>query len=156
MKNLKLYIPILFLTLLYNCNSNKNNNAPSSIEIGNYRFNFESTFTLEELQGIDSYVGNINGHNVSLFFDYGWYTSPSKNLSLDDYDVFEDKIEGHFRQIVKPKDALKKYTKIHLYKYSDELESPFGFNSLTVSTNNLSLSDQEMILKVFNNVEIIE
>ena len=51
-------------------NDNNNNNEPSSIEIGNYIFNFETEFTLEQLQGIDSYVGNVNGSGITLSFDY--------------------------------------------------------------------------------------
>ena len=156
MKNLKLYFLFIFLYLLYNCSYNdENSSEPSSIEIGNYQFNFQTTFTLEELQGIDSYVDNINSGDISLFFDYGWYTIPSTNLSLDDYDIFEDEINGHFRQIVKPKDAETNYTRIHLYKISDSIASPFGYNSLTIAANNLKTADQEMIIQVFKNVEII-
>ena len=131
-------------------------NEPSSIEIGNYIFNFETQFELEELQGIDSYVGNINGSGISLSFDYGWYTEPATNLSSDEYIVTEEEINGHYRQIVKPIDSEGNFTSIHLFKISDSIESPFGYNSLSMSVNHLTATEQEMIIEVFNNLEIIE
>ena len=157
MKYLKPLTLIIALFFFLSCdNDNNNNNEPSSIEIGNYIFNFETEFTLEQLQGIDSYVGNVNGSGITLSFDYGWYTRPAKNLSADEYEVTEEEINGHYRQIVKPLDSETNFTRIHLFKTSDSIESPSGYNSLTMSTNNLNTSEQEMIIEVFNSVEIIE
>ncbi len=78
MKSLKHLTVIIALFFFLSCNNDDNNNGnePSSIKIGSYIFKFETEFTLEELQGIDSYVGNIKGSGISLFFDYGWYTGP--------------------------------------------------------------------------------
>ena len=140
--------------LSLNCKNSDNSNELSSIEIGSYRFNFPTNFTLEELQGIDSYVGNVNGSGISLFFDYGWYTSPATNLPSDQYLVIEDEINGHYRQIVKPLDSELNYTSIHLFKISDSINQPNGYNSLSMSTNNLNATEQEMIIEVFNNVVI--
>ena len=164
LKPLTLIIALFFFLSCDNDNNNNNepssddnnNNEPSSIEIGNYIFNFETEFTLEQLQGIDSYVGNVNGSGITLFFDYGWYTRPATNLSADEYEVTEEEINGHYRQIVKPLDSETNFTRIHLFKTSDSIESPSGYNSLTMSTNNLNTSEQEMIIEVFNSVEIIE
>tara|TARA_X000000368_G_C22749514_1_gene587695 strand:+ start:42 stop:518 length:477 start_codon:yes stop_codon:yes gene_type:complete len=158
MKSLKHLTVIIALFFFLSCNNDDNNNGnePSSIKIGSYIFNFETEFTLEELQGIDSYVGNIKGSGISLFFDYGWYTGPSINLPIDEYLVTEEEINGHYRQIVKPIDSELNYSRIHLFKISDSIESPNGYNSLTVSTNNLNTTEQEMIIEVFNNVVIVE
>lgn len=158
MKYIKPLSLILIVSFFLSCNNNdsENNSKPSSIKIGNYIFNFKTQFLLEELQGIDSYVGNINGSGISLFFDYGWYTEPAMNLPADEYLVTEEEINGHFKQIVKPIDSELNYTRIHLYKISDSIESPQGYNSLTVATNNLNTIEQEMIIEVFNNVEIVE
>ena len=75
MKSLKHLTVITALFFFLSCNNDDNNNGnePSSIKIGSYIFNFETEFTLEELQGIDSYVGNIKGSGISLFFDYKLY-----------------------------------------------------------------------------------
>jgi len=126
------------------------------IEIGSYVFNFPSGFTLVPAQGIDSYVGNIEGAGISLSFDYGWYTSPVSNLPEDEYEVVEDELNGHFRQIVKPVDSELNITRIHLYKISDQIGSPFGYNSLTITVKSISLDEQAMIIEVFNGVEISE
>lgn len=158
MKYLKPLILIIALLFFLSCNNDDDStsNQPSSIEIGNYIFNFETEFTLEELQGIDSYVGNINGSGITLFFDYGWYTVPSMNLPPDEYVVTEEEINGHYKQIVKAINSETDFTRIHLFKISDSIDSPFGFNSLSMSTNGLNTTEQEMIIGVFNNVEITE
>jgi len=147
---------VAILCLFWNCNNDDDSNEPSSIEIGNYIFNFQTKFVLEELQGIDSYVGNVNGSGISLFFDYGWYTLPTTNLPENEYLVTEYEINGHYRQIVKPINSELNYTRIHLFKISDSIDNPNGYNSLSISTNNLNTTEQEMIIEVFNNVVIVE
>ncbi len=155
MKHLMPLTLVAFLFLFLSCNKDDDSNEPSSIQIGNYIFNFETKFTLVELQGIDSYVGKINGSGISISVDYGWYTSPANNLSENEYLVTEDEINGHYIQIVKPVDSETNYTRIHLFKISDSIGGDV-YNSLSMYTNNLNAAEQEMIIKVFNNVEIIE
>ena len=156
MRNLKYTSLIIILSIFWNCNEADNSTELSSIEIGDYRFNFPAEFTLEELQGIDSYVGYIHGSGISLSFDYGWYTSPLSNIDEDEYIVTEDELNGHFRQIVKAIVSEENFTRIHLFKISNSINSPYGYNSLSIVVNNLNISEQEMILNVFNSVEIIE
>lgn len=156
MKYLKPLTLIIILFFFLSCNKDDNNSMKSSsIEIGNYIFNFETEFKLEELQGIDSYVGNIKGSGISLSFDYGWHSGPATNLPKDEYLVTEEEINGHYKQIVKPIESKLNYTRIHLFKISDSIQSPQGYKSLTVSTNNLNSIEQEMIIEVFNNVVIV-
>lgn len=147
---------VLFTFICCSENGSEQQDSKINIEIGNYLFNFPSEFKLIEKQGIDSYIGNIVGSKISLYFDFGWYTSASQNLPQEQYNVIEDEIEGHFRQIVIPINTKLGYTKIHLYKISDSLKSPFGYNSLTIATNNLTLEQQEIIIEVFNSVKTIE
>ena len=158
MRLLKTIPLIFFLLLSLGCsNETETDNAnPSSIQIGDYIFNFETEFTLEELQGIDSYVGNMNGDGITLSFDYGYYTGPVSNLPTNEYLVTEDEVSGHFRQIVKPVDSKTKFTRIHLYKISDAVTSPGGYNSLTVYARNLTSVQQEIVLGVFNSVVIAD
>lgn len=151
---------IVVIMLFWSCNNNddgsgNNPRFQNKIEIGNYAFYFPDGFVLQEGQGIDSYIGNVNGNNISLFFDYGWYTLPVQNLPANEYIVTEDEINGHFRQIVKPIDAQANYTRIHLYKISEQMNNDGGYNSLTMLSNNLSAADQELIIEVFNTVQII-
>ncbi len=155
MKNL-FTIAVVITILFCGCTNGNDNTAdvPSAIVIGNYNFNFPTHFKLKEKTGIDSYVGTIEGSGIILHFDYGWYTIPASNLPANEYLVTEDVINGHFRQIVKPFDPKQKVTQIHLYSISEAIESPYGYNSLTLSTSNLTLKEQEMIISVFSTVEI--
>ena len=155
MKFLKPFALIIALFFFFSCDKDVIKN-PSSIEIGNYIFNFDTQFTLEELEGFDSYVGKINGSGISLSFDYGWYTGPATNLPANEYTVTEDEINGHYRQIVKPVDSELNHTRIHLYKISDAMNSPGSYNSLTVRSKDLTVAEQEMIIEVFNNVVIVQ
>jgi hypothetical protein len=162
MKQFKQFTFIIIVALIWSCSNDDDttmNNPPiyeNRIDIGDYSFYFPDDFQLEVLQGIDSYIGRINGNESSLFFDYGWYTSPVGNLPANEYTVTEDNLNGHFRQIVKPVDAIANYTRIHLYKISDQQSSPNGYNSLTILADNLSVAQQEVIIDVFNTVQIME
>ncbi|MEM6685970.1 MAG: hypothetical protein AAF617_09330 [Bacteroidota bacterium] len=162
MKYLKHCIAIVILALTWSCNNDDDatttTNPPiyeNRIDIEEYAFYFPDDFRLEPLQGIDSYIGNINGNEITLFFDYGWYTRPSENLSPSEFDVSEDIINGYYRQIVKPIDPAAHSTKIHLFNVSERDNSPNGYNSLTVSTNNLTQAQQEVIMNVFTTVQFI-
>lgn len=158
MKNIFSFLLMFFLCLCLGCdNSSENQNTEVSIiEIGNYRFKFPNGFELNAGQGIDSYIGTIDGEGISLFFDYGRYTSSATNLPISDYYVIENEVNGHYRQIVKSLNPILNPTSIHLYKISDSVGSVFGYNSLTLSINSVSIAQQEMIINVFNTVEIIE
>jgi len=126
------------------------------IEIGRYRFLFPLGFSLDPGQGIDSYVGQINGAGISLSYDYGPYTGPSTNLSEEEYDVTEEEIDGYFKQIVRPVDSQNNRTKIFMYNLYSKLEDPSFYWRLTVSVKNITLAQQAMIIDVFNNVEFID
>lgn len=97
MRHLKLLI--IFLLILYGCKNDDDSNIiePNSVQIGNYLFTFPTKFILEEEQGIDSYVGNLNGSGISISFDYGQYTSPVSDLPEDEYLITEVEIEGHYK-----------------------------------------------------------
>jgi len=128
----------------------------STIKIGRYQFQFPLGFSLVPGQGIDSYVGNINGNDISLSFDYGAYTGPSTNLPVDEYEVTEDEIEGNFTQIVKPVDSQNNYTKLFMYSTYSKFENPSFYSRLTIRAKNIDSVEQQMILDVFEAVEIVD
>lgn len=125
------------------------------IQIGRYLFQFPLGFSLVPGQGTDSYVGNINGAGISLIFDYGPFTRESTNLDPSNYLVIEDEIDGNFRQIVKPVDSQNNFTKLHLYSYSAQLDDPDFHARLTIWVKNINPAEQDMIIDVFNSVEIL-
>lgn len=122
----------------------------STIKIGRYQFQFPVGFSLIPGNGIDSYIGNINGAGISLSFDSGAYTSPSP-LSAG---VTEDVIQGNFRQIVKPVDSQNYFTKLFMYNINSKLDDPHFYNRLTLRVKNITPAEQEMIIDIFNAVEI--
>ena len=142
--------------ILVSCNTDDESSEPSTIEIGEYRLTFPTKFLLEPVQGIDSYVGNVNGNGVSLIFDYGYYSGPSTQETDDDYLVTTDDYNGYYRQIVKPVNSQFDYTRLHMFKISDTLNGQLFYNSLTFYTNNISSNNQDMLISVFENVEVVE
>lgn len=168
MKNPVNILPLVFLLILTGCeNSSINRNENSSdidgkntnenvsndvipIEIGDYVFEFPSEFELIEEQGIDSYIGKLVGSEITLSFDFGWYTAPATGLSPDQYKITVDNIEGHYRQIVKSIDPEFGFARVHLYNINDALASPHGYNSLTMSASNVTFEEQELVIDIFN------
>lgn len=162
MKYLQRIAFVLLVTLTWSCandDDNSTNNSPiyeNRIDIGEYAFYFPDVFALAvETQGFDSYTGQINSDDVSLAFDYGWYTKPAENLSPEAYIVTEDIINGYFQQIVRSVDPAATYTQIHLYNISEQTERPQAYNSLTIRTSGLSAAQQEIIMNVFTTVQIM-
>ena len=146
-----------FIIFFSSCSTTDDDiNKPSTIEIGSYKFMFPTKFYIEESQGLDSYVGSIIGDGIEIYFDYGFYTGPSRQLSNDEFEVFEDEFEGHYRQIVKPVDSKNQITRLHVFKISDSIGINKEYDKLTLSVKNIEKSDQEMIIEIFNNIQIIE
>ena len=157
---IKIYKNIIllsFIILFTSCSTTVDGiNKPSTVEIGSYKFMFPTKFYIEECQGLDSYVGSIIGDGIEVYFDYGMYTSPSRQLSNDEFEAFEDEFEGHYRQIIKPVDSKNQVTRLHIFRIADSIDNRYEFNKLTLSTKNIEKSDQEIIIETFKNIQIIE
>ena len=150
-------ITFIFAVFLFlSCQKEEETINASSIKIGSYIFDFDTEFTLQESQGIDSYVGSINGAGLSLSFDYGMYTRPLTNLPTNEYSVIEEVINGHYKQIVKPVDPQNNFTSLHVFKISDSIANPLSYDSLSVFTHKINSEQQDMIVKVFTNLRIVE
>ncbi len=152
---------LLIVCIVFTSCSSKDSTPSTSeetkvIAVGNYEFEFPTDFDLVELEGIDSYVGNLVGNEITLSFDFGWYTSPLSNLSEDEFIVTDDVINGHFRQIVQPINPETQFSRIHLYRISDSIASPYGYNSLTMYTQEISASQLETVLTIFNSAILTE
>jgi len=153
-KKIVLFSFIIFFT---SCSTTDDDiNKPSTIEIGSYKFMFPTKFYIKESQGIDSYVGSIIGNGIEIYFDYGIYTSPSPQLSDNEFEVFEDEFEGHSRQIIKPVNSKNQVTRLHVFRIADSIDNRYEFNKLTLSAKNIEKTDQEIIIETFRNIQIIE
>ena len=83
MHRFKFLIFILLFTL--GCQSFHND----SVTIGIYSFAFPKSFILLKDHGVDSYVGKVTDKNISLNFDYGYY---SNKLVLSPEEYIEKNI----------------------------------------------------------------
>ena len=148
---------IIFLgcILLFSISCKKSETLPDpvgqggeTVVIGQYEFSVVGAHELVIDQGIDSQIGSLIAGAVHLRYDYGWYTGPVSNLSPTEYEVKEETINGHYRQIVKSIDPSLGYVRIHFYKIDDKLASPHGYNSLTMVSQDLSPADQAAALAI--------
>ena len=80
--------------MLASCNTTNdpNNNESKTLAIGKYQFDFPSDYVLVKEQGIDSYVGKIEGDSLTLSFDYGYYSnsfakSPKEYLDKGNWKI---------------------------------------------------------------------
>jgi len=78
-------LDLIFIFLFDGCDSDEvAYENLQTIEIIKYRLRAPANLNLIEEQGYDYYVGKIEGLEITLFFDYGTYTSPGKNISDED------------------------------------------------------------------------
>ena len=72
---------------------------------GGFSLRLPQGWQLNELQGIDSYVGEIIGGGRRLTYDYGWYSSSLAEVDDDDpqYIVTYEEIGGRRAKLVQPR-----------------------------------------------------
>ena len=72
---------------------------------GGFSLRLPQGWQLNELQGIDSYVGEIVGGGARLTFDYGWYSSSLAEVDDDEpqYIVTYEEIGGLRAKLVLPR-----------------------------------------------------
>ncbi|WP_199138784.1 hypothetical protein [Pedobacter sp. ASV12] len=78
LSNLASLLPLIALCLFLGVGQSdqiRNDKRANIIEIGDYSFDFPTDFKLVKEQGVDSYVGRIEGNTYSFEFDFGLYTS---------------------------------------------------------------------------------
>ena len=96
---MKKIVLLVCVTLFASCSS-KDVDTPRqteiSITVADYIFEVPAGFRLVEAQGIDSYVGSVEGNGYSISFDYGWYTSPFENLPEDSFEVSVNTQDGYY------------------------------------------------------------
>ena len=120
---------------------------------GGFSLRLPQGWQLNELQGIDSYVGEIIGGGGRLTFDFGWY---SNSLADDDdpqYIVTYEEIGGRRAKLVRPKvegDGL--ITGVYFEDFDgNNLDIP-SQNRLQISGVGLTPDQQETALAVFRTI----
>ena len=98
-----------------------------------------------QLVGVDSYVGEFTGDDMSLTFDFGRYSSSLKEAKEPAYIVVHKSIANLSAKIVSPKTPGHGITGIYFPK-------TFGSNKLCLFGPDLTPSQQSLTLKIFETV----
>ena len=120
---------------------------------GGFSLRLPQGWQLNELQGIDSYVGEIIGGDGRLTFDFGWYSNSLVNDDDLRYIVTYEEIGGRRAKLVRPRaegDGL--ITGVYFEDfYGSNLDIP-SQNRLQISGVGLTPDQQETALAVFRTI----
>ena len=124
------------------------------VPIGQPRFSLwlPPGWQLNELQGIDSLVGEIVGDDMLLGFDFGWYSNP---LADEDYPLhivtYED-IGGRRAKLVQPSEGMAGSVGVYFEDFDNLGEASFAVDRLTIVGRGLSKEQQETAFTVFRSI----
>jgi hypothetical protein len=108
---------------------------------------------LRDLQGIDSYVGEIIGPYTRLIFDYGLYTGPFSSENYPDHIITEEDIGGLSAQLIRPATGSPGITGVHIIGMDER--SGLGFPrsiDLRIEGEDLTLEEQEIVFGIFRTI----
>ena len=117
---------------------------------GGFSLRLPPGWQLNELQGIDSYVGEIVGGGARLTFDFGWYSSSLVDDDDPPYIVTYEVIGGRRAKLVRPRiQGEELITGVYFENIdSSDLDIP-SQNRLQISGVGLTPDQQEAALAVF-------
>ena len=124
---------------------------------GGFSLWLPSGWQLNELQGIDSYVGEIVGGNALLTFDLGWYSSHLVNEVDPLFIVVYENIGGRRAKLVRPKDGTGELlTGVYFENFdSSDDAPPWGRTRLQISGFGLAPEQQDTAFAVFRTIRLI-
>ena len=96
-------------------------------------------------QGVDSFVGEISGPKITLFFDYSGMGYASHLDELTEENIHIDSTDNFITKIIWPKIVGKGTTGIYIHSRKSSLN--FQMNG-----KNLSEKDQELALRAFKSI----
>ncbi len=102
-------------------------------------------------QGIDSFIGTIEGDGIKLSFEHGWYGSASVNQNDKNYVMLNEKIDNKDARIYYPKNS--KPGKIGLFignMYGDSFQPTILNIEGTVETE----EQKQVVLKIIRSVDL--
>lgn len=115
------------------------------VDAGPFSILAPSGWEFHQLQGVDSYVGEFVGDGVVLRFDFGGYSSPLKEEKKPAYVVIHKSIGGHRAKTVSPRTPGRGTTAVYFRNAGDS-------NSLTLFGHDLTSTQQQLVLKIFDTV----
>lgn len=115
------------------------------VDVGAFSILAPSGWKFHQLKGIDSYVGEFTGDGIVLKFDFGGYSDPFREEKKPAYVVIHKSIGGLAAKIVSPKTPGHGVTGVYFPK-------TFGSNKLTLLGQDLTTTQQELVLKIFDTI----
>jgi hypothetical protein len=113
------------------------------VDAGPFSILAPSGWEFHQLEGTDSYVGEFVGQGVVLRFDFGGYSNPLKEEKKPTYVVIHKSIGGRRAKIVSPRTPGHGITGVYLHNVGDS-------NALTLFGHDLTSTQQELVLKIFD------
>jgi hypothetical protein len=101
---------------------------------------------LNQLQGVDSYVGEFVGDGLTLKFDFGAYSNDLKDTKKPAYIVVHKSIDGFRAKVVSPRTPGHGITAIYFSNVDHK-------NRLCLWGNDLSATQQELALRIFETIQ---
>ena len=103
------------------------------------------SWQLKELPGTDSYVGEIGGDGITLYFDFGWYSDPLSPANYPGHTRTSETIGGEQATIVVPNVVGSGVTGVHFPDLGGKVR-------LTISGRDLTASQQDTVLAIFRTI----
>lgn len=122
------------------------------VDANSFTLSLPPGWEFNELQGIDSYVGEFVGDDAKLGFDYGWYSNPLADENDPDHTVTYETIDGYNAKIVIPKVTEDGTTGVYFADLGGEVQK----TSLEISGRDLTASQQETALNIFRTIKIVK
>ena len=112
---------------------------------------------LKELQGVDSYVGEIVGDGVHLTYDLGWYSSPLADDDDPQHVVTYAEIGGLLGKLVQPREGTDgTLTGVYFESFDGAETAPsMPETRLQVSGVGLTPEQQETAVTIFETIRIV-
>ena len=111
---------------------------------------------LHELQGIDSYVGEIVWDGGRLNYDFGWYSSSLVDEDDSQYVVFYEEIGGRRAKLVRPRtEGQLLITGVYFEDVDGSNQDIPSQNRLQISGVGLTPDQQETAFSVFRTIRAL-
>lgn len=131
---------------------NAGNKAPSYVPPSTWHAAETDYFTLwlpagwyvVELQGIDSYVGQITNGTTTFYFDYGIYSTHLIREGDTRYTVTYEEIDNDDAELIRPKTAEGNISGVYI---------DHGSKDLTISATGLSSTNTDLLFNIARTVQ---
>ncbi len=104
-------------------------------------------------QGMDSFVGEFNGHGIKIFFDYGWY---SGNLDAYEgnpqYTVSHETIDGREAVVVAPRGSRSGFTAASILVEDHTGPNTFIRTTILLQADDVPSSRRAEVLSIYRSL----